>query len=138
MGIKYLRNDVTSTRKAIKELDKQKQDLLIAGLGIEIDENNVISVSGGTGKAAEYHTTQYYYEHRTTVYPQGSILVYSDYRQDEQGNNIPGIKVADGTTMVQYLPFITEQSDEVADEALETASEASETAQEAQGINYNI
>lgn len=85
---------------------------------------------GGTGGNIEYHTTEYYnIEHKTEIYPAGTILIYSDYKTDAQGKLVPGVKVSDGLAYVIDLPFITEQEEaalEIADEALEQSTEALE------------
>lgn len=36
-----------------------------------------------------------------------TIIVYSDYQQDKDGNYIPGLKIADGMAYVVDLPFVT-------------------------------
>lgn len=86
---------------------------------------------GGTGGNIEYHTTQYYdTEHKTEIYPAGTILIYSDYKTDAQGKLVPGVKVSDGLAYVVDLPFITEQEEaalEIADEALEIANAVATT-----------
>lgn len=67
---------------------------------------------GGGGNAnIEYHTTQYFEEHHTTVYAEGTIIVFSDYKKDEQEQDVPGIKIADGVTRVLDLPFINQDAD---------------------------
>ena len=38
----------------------------------------------------------------------GYIYIYSDYRQDEHGNNIPSMKVGDGTAYLIDMPFTDE------------------------------
>lgn len=42
----------------------------------------------------------------------GYIYIYSDYKQDGEGNNIPGIKVGDGNAYLIDLPFSTKLIDE--------------------------
>lgn len=42
----------------------------------------------------------------------GYIYIYSDYKQDSKGNNIPGIKVGDGNAYLIDLPFSTKLIDE--------------------------
>lgn len=46
------------------------------------------------------------------VSQQGYIYIYSDYKQDGEGNNIPGIKVGDGNAYLIDLPFSTKLIDE--------------------------
>lgn len=46
------------------------------------------------------------------VSQQGYIYIYSDYKQDGEGNDIPGIKVGDGNAYLIDLPFSTKLIDE--------------------------
>lgn len=46
------------------------------------------------------------------VSQQGYIYIYSDYKQDSSGNDIPGIKVGDGNAYLIDLPFSTKLIDE--------------------------
>lgn len=41
----------------------------------------------------------------STVSESGVLYVYTDYKQDESGNNIPGFKMGDGNAYVADLPF---------------------------------
>lgn len=56
---------------------------------------------GGGSAVTTTHTTQWWREHPTYIPQNGEIVVYSDYSQ-----NIPALKVGDGTTYVADLPFI--------------------------------
>ena len=47
---------------------------------------------------------------------QGQLIVYSDYMTDEDNNQIPGIKIGDGTTPGVELPFITTIYDQLLDD----------------------
>lgn len=42
----------------------------------------------------------------------GCIYIYSDYQQDQEGNDIPGIKVGDGNAYLIDLPFSSKLMDE--------------------------
>lgn len=54
----------------------------------------------------EYGTTEYWNSRTGYKSEKGHILIYSDYTVDEYtGQNIPNIKIADGITYVQDLPF---------------------------------
>lgn len=52
-------------------------------------------------------TTEEWQQITTIVSKKGEIYVYSDYMQDEQGNNIPGFKIGDGNAYIIDLPFAT-------------------------------
>lgn len=91
---------------------------------------------GSGGRDVEYHDTQYYYEHRTTAFPQGVILVYSDYKLDEEsGTYIPGVKIADGVTQVQYLPFINQDTEE---EVQEISEEMEAVTQQVETVTQQV
>lgn len=53
-----------------------------------------------------YDTTANWDSQSTLITIEGAIYVYSDYKQDELGRNIPGIKVGDGITNLIDLPFV--------------------------------
>lgn len=48
---------------------------------------------------AEWNTSSY-------VSKAGSIYIYTDYSQDEQGRDIPALKIGDGNAYVIDLPFM--------------------------------
>lgn len=53
----------------------------------------------------------------------GYIYIYSDYKQDREGNDIPGIKVGDGNAYLIDLPFSTKLIDEhIADAVIHITS----------------
>lgn len=41
----------------------------------------------------------------------GVIYIYSDYKKDTEGNNIPGLKVGDGNAYLIDVPFLTKLID---------------------------
>ena len=49
----------------------------------------------------------------------GEIYIYSDYQHDDQGHNIPGIKIGDGNAYVVDLPFSTGTDTRITDEDIE-------------------
>jgi len=58
------------------------------------------------------HTTPIFYDtianwnlHPDLVSVRGCIYVYSDYMTDEDDNNIPGIKIGDGSSYLIDMPF---------------------------------
>lgn len=52
-------------------------------------------------------TTEEWQSVTEVVSKKGEVYVYSDYAQDEQGNNIPGFKIGDGNAYIIDLPFAT-------------------------------
>lgn len=78
----------------------------------ELSRNGkIISLNGSDGghSAVElpytYMTTAEWNQQPPTVSEAGALYIWSDYRQDEQGNNIPGVKVGDGNAYIADLPF---------------------------------
>lgn len=59
-----------------------------------------------------YDNTASWNSQAQLVSQQGYIYIYSDYKQDGEGNNIPGIKVGDGNAYLIDLPFSTKLIDE--------------------------
>lgn len=57
-----------------------------------------------------YDTTQGWNQHPDLVSEEGTVYIYSDYKQDVDQEfritNIPGIKIGDGFTKVVNLPFV--------------------------------
>lgn len=50
--------------------------------------------------------TSEFWKSQTTYIPKkGEVIIYTDYGQDEKGNNIPNFKVGDGNAYVMDLPF---------------------------------
>ena len=54
------------------------------------------------------NTTAGWAEQTTLISKQGAIYIYTDYRQNEQGQNIAAYKVGDGLAQVVDLPFTDE------------------------------
>lgn len=52
-----------------------------------------------------YNTSAYWAEHNNIISVKGCIYVYSDWKKDSQGRDIPGFKVGDGLAYVVDLPF---------------------------------
>ena len=55
-----------------------------------------------------YATTATWNSQPQLVSAQGFIYIYADYRQNEQGINIPAMKVGDGNAYLIDLPFTDE------------------------------
>ena len=52
------------------------------------------------------NTTSYWSTHSTIVSKLNTVYIYTDFDTDTNGNDIPGIKIGDGATYVDSLPFI--------------------------------
>lgn len=72
--------------------------------GVELIGNKTSEELGIT--STYYGTTEYWNSMPSLISIKGGIYVYSDYKQDEQGNNIPGIKIGDGKGYLIDAPFI--------------------------------
>lgn len=64
-----------------------------------------------TGASVEYNSCAYWNNRKKYIPKRGSLIVYSDARKDADGNNIPRMKVADGTTYLIDLPFIDNEDE---------------------------
>ena len=59
------------------------------------------------GSAKIYYGTTAYWNSRPYLKSiEGAIYIYSDYSHDEQGRDIPGLKVGDGNAYLIDIPFI--------------------------------
>jgi len=56
--------------------------------------------------APKRDTTQNWQIHADFVPLNGEIIIYTDYKQTAEGENIPAIKVGNGVDVVADLPFI--------------------------------
>ena len=72
-----------------------------------------------------YGTTEDWNSQPELVAKKGYLYVYSDYKQDEQEQNIAGFKIGDGTSYLIDLPFtdsvIYEQISEVEQQMTDTS-----------------
>lgn len=75
-------------------------------------EGNVIVLDGGGGLQSRielpyvYQTTEQWNSTPSTISEAGALYIWADYKQNEQGEDIPGIKVGDGKAYIIDLPFI--------------------------------
>ena len=67
-------------------------------------------------KIVAVKTTEEWSHVTEVVSANGEIYVYSDYMQDEDGNNIPGFKIGDGNAYIVDLPFATLPDLRISDE----------------------
>jgi len=67
----------------------------------ELDEKEVL-----------YGTQEYWDSQPKLMSTRGCIYVYSDHAVDAQGNEIPGVKIGDGTSYLIDMPFVDEKSTE--------------------------
>ena len=79
---------------------------------IDADFGIIYGIEGG-GKVL-YASTATWNSQPEIVAKQGYIYIYSDYRQNDEGQNIPGFKVGDGNSYLIDLPF----SDSLLDDQL--------------------
>lgn len=76
--------------------------------------NGIGSISGSIGRGMGASgfiisdTTANWANKTTLVSKKNVIYVYTDYAQDDQGRDIPAIKIGDGLAYVVDLPFVDE------------------------------
>ena len=69
------------------------------------------------------NTTAAWEAQTTLVSKIGYVYVYTDHQQDEDGNDIPGIKIGDGNAFVVDLPFTdTVYGEHIADTTIHVTS----------------
>ena len=73
--------------------------------GTEIAQVNGTSLYAPSSKIISHTTAEWESLGTTTVSESGVLYVYTDYKQDESGKNIPGFKMGDGNAYVADLPF---------------------------------
>ena len=54
-----------------------------------------------------FNTKQGWNQQNELIGQENTVYVYTNYKEDEQGNNIAGIKIGDGSTYLIDAPFIT-------------------------------
>lgn len=60
-----------------------------------------------TNAVIDYNTTDGWNQAADTIAQKGVVYVYSDYQTDKENNQIPGIKIGDGTSYLIDMPFAT-------------------------------
>lgn len=66
-----------------------------------------VYVVGGDCKVL-YATTETWNSQPQLISDRGYIYIYADYRQNEQGQNVPAMKVGDGNAYLIDMPFTDE------------------------------
>lgn len=100
--------------KDINQLTKKAQVEGNEKLPVSKDEYITPSQIAGLGGTIRYNTTRYWDSQIGYIPKAGEIIVYSDYKQIEDGGvmkDIPGFKVGTGNAYVQDLVFSGEGSD---------------------------
>lgn len=72
---------------------------------ITINNNTTTLYAPPSSKIISHTTAEWESLGVSTVSESGVLYVYTDYKQDESGNNIPGFKMGDGNAYVADLPF---------------------------------
>lgn len=82
--------------------------------GMKIGDGNSYLIdlpflSGNVSENPYVHmgTTEYWNAHADLISDSGHLYIYTDYQVDRYGDNIPGMKVGDGSSYVIDLPFIS-------------------------------
>lgn len=91
-------------------------ETIIRGTGLEtldvgIVNGGIIEISGGSGSGhckVLYGKTEEWNARPQLISKKGYIFIYADYKKDEQGRDIAGIKVGNGVSYLIDMPFIDE------------------------------
>lgn len=93
-------------------------------------EGNVIVLDGGGGLQSRielpyvYQTTEQWNSTPSTISEAGALYIWADYKQNEQGEDIPGVKIGDGKAYIIDLPFIDDiYAQHIADEIIHVTQE---------------
>ena len=93
-------------------------------------EGNVIVLDGGGTLQSRielpyvYQTTAQWNSTPPTISEAGALYIWADYKQNEQGEDIPGIKVGDGRAYIIDLPFIDDiYAQHITDEIIHVTQE---------------
>lgn len=57
---------------------------------------------------ARINTVAYWTRAPLYVPAYGTIIIYSDYTQNQDGQNVPALKIGDGSTYLVDLPFVSD------------------------------
>ena len=93
-------------------------------------EGNVIVLDGGGTLQSRielpyvYQTTEQWNSTPSTISEAGALYIWADYKQNEQGEDIPGVKIGDGKAYIIDLPFIDDiYTQHIADELIHVSQE---------------
>jgi hypothetical protein len=100
----------------------------------EFDASFDFKYGGSCRKYVLYASTAYWDGHPEIISQRGVIYIYSDWKQDADGNYIAGFKVGDGNAYLSDMPFVN-GSDSIISETSEYWAEHSSTMSEA-GMIY--
>lgn len=59
-----------------------------------------------------FGTVEEWTEQASLITIKDAFYIYTDYQQDDEGNDVPGIKIGDGTSYLIDMPFISEPYDD--------------------------
>ena len=107
---------VTATSAVNGELDKDVKDRLYRDYNLL---HNKPSINGveliGNKTSADLgipyifvNTTEYWNSQPSLITIKDALYIYTDYEQDEEGNDVPGIKVGDGLGYLIDAPFTSD------------------------------
>lgn len=87
------------------------------------------------------NTTAYWKDHSDIVPANGDVYIYSDGATEEQGGvtvNIPKIKVGDGVTTIENLPFTDSDTQQGTAGTLNTTNESGQTPNASESLSGNV
>lgn len=87
-------------------------DIVSGGVSI-VDENGVADVSGAVGTVKIYRATTEDWDSQTTLVSEAdAIYIYTDHDTYDD-EDLPAIKIGDGTSFLIDMPFITDHTSEL-------------------------
>jgi hypothetical protein len=120
MGIKYLDKDGLEyfydklQTQFAQASDIHPVDSTISSTSVNPVENRAIYAAiAAAVQSTELHRPEVYFNTTAGWAAQGSLVseantlyIYTDYQQDSEGNDIPGIKIGDGNAYLIDKPFL--------------------------------
>lgn len=120
MGIKYLDKDGLEyfynklQTQFAQASDIHPVDSTISSTSVNPVENRAIYAAiAAAVQSTELHRPEVYFNTTAGWAAQGSLVseantlyIYTDYQQDSEGNDIPGIKIGDGNAYLVDKPFL--------------------------------
>jgi hypothetical protein len=95
--------NIVATIDATFEATSNIDAVVDSSEGVTIDLGAMFN-GGGTSKIL-YNTMEYWTSHPDIIAQKGYLYVYSDWKKDDEGKNIAGIKVGDGSSYLIDIPF---------------------------------
>lgn len=100
-------NIVATIDATFENVTEIEANITSSDQNIQVELDDVIQ----SGSKVLYNTTESWNSRPQLIAKKGYIYVYSDYKQSD-GQDIPGLKVGDGTSYLIDMPFIDKPLDD--------------------------